>query len=113
MAAPIATQQHRRSSVLVFSMMMFFRCRRRLGEKYRVIVISSSCGRLYICFFSFWFKVKVIVKMFPVLWVVDCGIVRCCRRRVFIDNFEFNYSELVFGDMPTLGDDPYGLKILE
>ena len=53
------------------------------------------------------------MKMFPVLWVVDCGIVRCCRRRVFIDNFEFNYSELVFGDMPTLGDGPYGLKILE
>ena len=53
------------------------------------------------------------MKMFPVLWVVDFGIVRCCRRRVSIDNFEFNYSESVFGEVPNLGNLLYGFKILE
>ena len=114
MAAPIATQQHRRSSVLLFSMMMFSQqlicC--RLVEKYRIMIVLW-CGRLYICLFRFWFEVKVVVKMFPVLWVVDCGIVRCCCGRIFIDNFEFNYSELFFSDMPYLGDSSYGLEILK
>ena len=53
------------------------------------------------------------MKMFPVLWVVDCGIVWCCCHRIFINNVEFNYSELFFGDMSYLGDGPYGLKILK
>ena len=76
-------------------------------------MIVSWCGLLYICFFRFWFEVKVIVKMFAVLWIVDCGIVRCCCCRIFIDNFEFNYLELVFGDMSYLGYGPYGLKIFK
>ena len=62
---------------------------------------------------SFWFEVKVIVKMFPKFWVVVRGIMRCCCRRVFINNFEFNYSESVFGEISYLGNGPYGLKILK
>ena len=110
-----AAMQHRISffSIVVVSSSFVFLLRWcRLIEKYRVIVILLSCGRLYICFFLFWFEVKVIVKMFPVLWVVECGIVWCCCRRVFIDNFKFNYSELIFGDIPYLGDFPYGFKVL-
>ena len=76
-------------------------------------MILSSCVRLYICFFLFWFEVKVIVKMSPVLWIVECGIAWCGCRRVFIDNFEFNYSELIFGDIPYFGDCSYGLKVLK
>ena len=53
------------------------------------------------------------MKMSPVLWVVDFGIVRCCRRRVSIDNIELNFSELIFGDIPYLSVGSYGLKVLK
>ena len=107
----MAMQQHRISFFSIVSISS--RWCRLVVEKYRVIVILSSCGRLYICFFLFWFEVKVIVKMFPVLWVVECGIAWCCCRRVFIDNFEFNNSELIFSDMSYLGDFSYGRKVLK
>ena len=108
-------QQHRISvfSIVVVRVSNSSRWCRLVVEKYRVIVILSSCGRLYICFFLFWFEVKVIVKMFPVLWIVESGIAWCCCRRVFIDNFEFNYSELILGDIPYLGYLSYGLKVLK
>ena len=81
-------------------------------EKYRIMIVLW-CGQLYICFRRFWFEVKVIVKMFPVFWVVGRGIKRCCCRPIFIDNFEFNYSESVFGERSYLGNFPYGFKILK
>ena len=53
------------------------------------------------------------MKMFPVFWVVGCGIMQCYCRRVFIDKFEFYYSESVFSEMSYTGNSPYGLKILD